>query len=245
MGARDPPVAGALGLRRRALPDQPEVRRGVGAAVPGRGRGAASRGRPRSVRGARARGRADDRRLRGRGGARRDGRLLRVRRGRRGGPCPAGEAPGGRAPQPDPGPRAQRRGVRELRGPGGPVRDDAAARSRGRADLGDLTERDRGLDDEPARVGPRRRPADRPRRGQRGGGGARRHVRVGRGGCAHEARRDLHRDAARRRRHRARARRAACGAQARHRVRAGGALGGRPARDRGAHGGAGGGHDAA
>ena len=61
VGARDRAVAASPRLRGRAVPDQPEVRHGVGAAVPVLDHRAAARRRPGRVRGAGARRRADDR----------------------------------------------------------------------------------------------------------------------------------------------------------------------------------------
>ena len=168
-----------LGLRGRAVSDQPEVRRGLGTTLSEGDRRAAARRRPRGVRGARPRGRAHDRRLWRRGCEGDHGRVLRLRRGGRGGPHAPGGAAGGRRAHRDPGARAQRRGLRELRRPRGALRDDAAPDPAPGHDQRDLAVGHRRVDDEPARLGSWGGTADHPGGGERGGARARRPVRVG------------------------------------------------------------------
>lgn len=151
--------------------------------------------------------RAHGRRLREGRGARSLGRLLRLRRGRRGGSrAPSPVVRDGEEARPSPA-RAERRGIRELRGPRGSLRDDAAARASGRRYQRHLAERHGRVGDEPDGVGPRRRPEDHPRRRQRGRDRPGRHVRVGCGRPAHGGRGHLFRDAAGRRGDAERARR--------------------------------------
>ena len=93
------------------------------------------------------------------------------------------------------------------------------------------------MDDEPDGVGPRRRPADHPGRGQRGGARSRRPLLLGRRRPAHEGRHVLRGDDARRGGDRARPRRAPIRGEAGADLRAAGQLRRGPASDRRAHGG--------
>ena len=167
-----------------------------------------------------------------------DGRLVGVRRGGRRGPRASGAAAGGGAPPSPARARSQRRGVRELRRPRGAGRTTPPADPVAGIDQRDLAVGNRGLDDEPDGVGPRRRPADHPGRGQRGGARSRRPLLVGGRRPAHEGRHVLRGDDARRGGDRARPRRAPIRGEAGADLRAAGPLRGGPARDRRAHGGA-------
>ncbi len=140
--------------------------------------------------------------------------------------------------------RSQRRGVRELRRARRPLRDDASAGTGRRFDQRHLAIGDGGLGHEPARVGPRRRLADHPGRGERGGARTRRPLRVGGRRSTHEGGLHLHRDDARRGRDRPRTGRAPRRAQAGPGLCPGRAERGGPPIDRGAYRRAGGQHGA-